>query len=198
MFDIEYQQNAIDLLLPQFSESDNIKAILAGWLSPAPQFQKTVNDIIASRNIDTAEGTQLDLLGKLLNVYRMDMSDDDYRIDIKRQIIINRANGTLNNFIELMGLVLPEDAIYEVVESYPASFRVVIYTPQDVVNSSLVSAISPIGVSGIFLNNPYEDKVVWIPSDVGDPAPDDAAILPDVSEMATTNKTLIEVTFVTG
>lgn len=198
MFEHDYQQEAINLLLPQFSESDNIKAILAGWLVNAKDWQKAANDIISAINIDVAEGVTLDFKGKLLNVPRLDRTDEEYRVAIKRQIIINRANGTMNNFIDLMSLILPPESRFDVIPTYPAAFRVIIHTPQDVVDESLIQAIAPIGVEGVFLNNPYQDKVVWYPSNVGTVSPPDEAILPNVADIGTTNKTLINVAYVTG
>lgn len=154
------------------------------------------NDITPAFNINTAEGEQLDYLGKLLNVERLAYTDDEYRNLIKSRILINNSTGSAANFISLLKLVLG-DIKFSIVEQFPATVQVLIYSPQNVVDEKLVNDITPIGVKGIFFQNPYEGKTVFELADVSDDglSQTGGTPMPNVADLETTDVAMLNVIY---
>lgn len=197
----DYQSSALSLLLYQFENSTNVKGLLTSLLEPTKEFQSGLNQLLVGYKIfgeedELAVGEQIDKIGKLLNVPRLGMSDSDYIGAIRAQIIINRATGSAGNFIELLQLVLPESVRFRLIESFPAAVQVVMYSPQNVINASIVKALLPIGVEGLFLGNPYEDKVLWAVQNIAD-SPQADAILPNVADVSTSDVVIANVVYTT-
>lgn len=197
MIERDYQSDALSLLLHQFNESENLRGLITALLEPSNEFQSGLISVLSAYGMN-AEGAQLDKIGKLLNVERLNRDDTAYLKAINVQIIINRATGSCKNFIEMLQLVLPEDVTFQVFEQFPAAVRVIIYGSQDIITTSVVNDILPIGVEGIFFTNPYEDKIAWVPQDVSTLAViDPAAVLPDVADISTSDIVLFDVFYVT-
>lgn len=200
-YEKDYKAEALSLLLPQFDNSPKLKGLIEGSLEPSTSFQSGLNQLIDAYSLNNAEGLQLDRIGKLLNVERQDRSDTDYRAAIKARIIINKSTGSGKNLIEMLKLVLGDDAEFRVVEQFPASVQVIIYQSQNVIDERVVNDILPIGVRGIFFGNPYEGKDIWTLSDVESggliPSPDPFSALPNVADLDTTNLVIVDVEFIT-
>ena len=203
-FDIDYKQQAKDLLLFQFKDKPKTNGLLDGLLAPTVEINKLSIDMVDKYNIMTAEGKQLDNIGKLLNVTRNATETDDlYRGRILARITINRATGTAPNLIDNLKLLIP-NVRFSVIEIFPASVQVLIFGVQSVVDKDLVNDLVPIGVAGIFFSNPYEDKDVWelsnadsfgeIPNENENPL----SILPDVADIPTSNLVLMDIAFVSA
>ena len=195
MYEHDYQEEALSLLLPQFDNSVDLRGFVKGLLASTPSFQSGLNEILAGYSQE-AVGAQLDKIGKLLNVERLGRDDAEYLSAIKVRIIINRATGSGANFIDMLQLVLPEDVTFQVFEQFPAAVRVIIYGAQTVITEDVVNEILPIGVEGIFFVNPYEGKTLWVPQEVDAIGTDPAAVLPDVADIDTSDIVLADVFYV--
>lgn len=190
-----YEDDAVSLLLPQFNSSPRLRELIKALISPAQETLDGVNQISVAYDVRTAEGAQLDLLGKLLNVSRLGRDDDELRSAIQGRILVNRANGTASNVIELLNLALP-DIEYTVIEQFPASYQVLIYSPQNVINEELIQDISPIGVRAIFFGNPYQNKTIFQVSDVDSGGTITGGTpMVNVADLPTTDQVLINVIY---
>ena len=192
----DFESHAEGLLLPQFDSSFRLKGFLKSIITPMQENVTLANDITPSFDINVAEGEQLDYLGKLLNVERLAYTDDEYRNLIKSRILINNSTGSAANFISLLKLVLG-DIKFSVVEQFPATVQVLIYSPQNVVDEKLVNDITPIGVKGIFFQNPYEGKTVFELADVSDDglSQTGGTPMPNVADLETTDVAMLNVIY---
>lgn len=189
-------ENGVSLLLPQFSDKEKIVGMLSAFLTPTTEVISGANEISEGYDIETAVGQQLDFLGKLVNTYRLERTDADYRDAIKARIVVNNATGSASNFIKMLKLVLGDDVTFKVIEQYPASVQVVIYSPQTVITESLINDILPLGVRGIFFGNPYEDKSIFEFSEVDDFGVETGGtILPEEDELDTTDIAMAELIY---
>ena len=202
-FDIDYVQQAKDLLLYQFKDKPNTNGLLEGLLEPTIEFNQVATDIVDKYNLRTATGKQLDNIGKLLNVSRNNDDDDTYRNRVKSRITVNRATGTLPNLIENLNILL-DGKRFTVIEIFPATVQVLVLSPQTIIDEQVVNALLPIGVGGVFFANPYQDKDIWelsntdesgvIPPENENPN----SILPDVADINNSNLVIMDVAFVSA
>ena len=212
MKEYNFTEDASSLILPQFRDSPRVHGLvesLVQELQPLSdgilEIQKAYGllDIQSTYDPESTEQHQLDMLGKLLNVSRMNRSNEDYLHAITVQITINQATGTTKNFMELLNLLIP-DVPYNVIEQYPASVTVMLYRPQDIVDEDTIKDIAPIGVGVLFMQNPYADKRIW---DLAEYQLDNMgqpeyvvgtglnSVLPDVADMDTSDLTIIDFAF---
>lgn len=189
-------ENGVSLLLPQFSDKQKIVGMVSSFLSPTTEIISAANEISEGYYIETAIGAQLDSLGKLVNEYRLTRNDADYRNAIKARIVVNNATGSSSNFIKMLKLVLGDDVTFKVIEQFPAAVQVVIYSPQTVITESLINDILPVGVRGIFLATPYEDKVVFQLSDADEFGVETGGTpIPNVADLDTTDVAMVNVIY---
>ena len=132
----------------------------------------------------------------MLSVERDAYTDDQYRNLLKSRILINNSTGSAANFISLLKLVLG-DIKFSVIEQFPATVQVLIYSPQDVVDEALVNDITPIGVKGIFFENPYESKTVFELADVSNDGltQTGGTPMPNVADLETTDVVMLNVIY---
>lgn len=133
----------ISLLLQQWKDKPNLVGIINGSLARANDIQDAVFEIRDLLKITTAEGVQLDLIGKVFNEFREGRSDTDYRAAIL-------VKGTTNYSGE------PEAIISILKSQYGASF--VKYSPEypgkyrvrtdTYISHSTLDTLSMAGVSG--------------------------------------------------
>lgn len=191
---IDLSASALALLLPQFKDKNTIEAILRGISTP---YQETVDagfEIVENFNLDTDNTAILNLIGKLLNVPRGIETDGEYRQLIKTQILINRSTGSSKTMIQTLDEIAGVGN-YKITEQFPAEVSVRLYTPQSVLTADIINAILPIGVNGVFFQNPYADKIPWETSDVATNENNPLAVLPDVADLGTTDVVMIDVIF---
>lgn len=73
------------------------------------EVKELYNNIKSYSDIDNAQGKGLDLEGANIRQYRGEVNDDIYRVLIKSKIARNKANGTLNNLLEVLSMALGVD-----------------------------------------------------------------------------------------
>lgn len=191
---IDLSAEALDLLLPQFKGKNVIESILEGVISP---YQETVDaafEIVEEYDLDTTNEDILNLIGKLLNVPRGNESTEAYRQLIKTQILINRSTGSSKTLIQTLDEIVGVGN-YIITEQFPAEVNVRIYVPQTVLTAEIINAILPIGVNGVFFQNPYDDKIPWELSEADPDTPNPLSILPDLADLGTTDVVITDVIF---
>lgn len=186
--------NTVGLLLPQFRDKSILEAILKGAAVPSQGIISTGFDISREFSVDTNNDTMLNLIGTLLNVPRDGtVAIEDYRQSIKTKILVNRSTGSAKTLIPLLNDLVGEGN-FTIREQYPAEINVRLYISQTVLTKELINELLPIGVNGIFFQNPYTDKIPWEVSEVdGPPLP--FSVLPDLADISTTNLVMIDLIF---
>lgn len=90
-------------------EESNTYKLMQLFSDELQLLEETNNRIIEWRNIDKAEGKQLDLIGQNIVQPRGTATDEVYRIMLKTKIARNLADGTLNGLITAIAYVLQVD-----------------------------------------------------------------------------------------
>lgn len=190
----DFQEHAESLILPQFKNSPRLKEFVKALVKPAQDSLDGINQINNAYDLRTAVGQQLDTIGKLLNTARNNRSDEDYRAALKGRVLVNNATGSASNFISLLKLALG-DIQFQVIEQFPATVRVFIYSPQNIIDEQLVNDIVPVGVQGIFSQNPYIDKTVFEFGEVSGVDIIGGTVVPEVADLQTSDVVLSEVIY---
>lgn len=195
---LDLSTESLNLLLPQFKNATKIKAIIEGSTAYLDASILEIDKLLKALHFDSLTGDLLDNIGKLLNVKREGRSDEDFKVAIQTRIFINSSGGNAKSIFSILDRIVGEGK-YVVTENFPAEVQVRLYVNQSILTSEVISDLLPIGVKGVFLQNPYADKVVWELSDTNPdgsiPNPNPLSVLPDQVDAATSNVTLIDIIF---
>ena len=100
-----------------------IRALLGGLQN----VEDVTFDLITKQAISTGEGTQLDNIGEILQLDRdAGQTDDDYKLALFGRAGEMGGSGTLNQLLDLLGLLIPSTGIIYVDEYFPASLTLTI------------------------------------------------------------------------
>jgi hypothetical protein len=195
---LELVEDGLSLLLPQFQESTNIKGLLRSVFEVAQGTEDGILDVFQGSGLDNATGYTLDLIGELVGVSRARLDDSTYRSAIRVRISINRSTGTIPDIISLIGLVT-DNSDFDVIEYYPAEVHVRLKSPQDVITQNFIDDVTPAGVGGVVLEDPDGEVFTPVELDLVFNAPllSDSGVLPELSELPATNKTMSDL-IITG
>ncbi len=117
------------------SNIGKLLGIVAGELE---ELRDTIERIDLWRDIDEAEGSTLDRIGKNVQQLRGQATDPVYRILLKTKIARNMSDGAINTIIRVLSIALqaePEEIVIEELwETEPATIHISV--PTEVLNAS--------------------------------------------------------------
>lgn len=146
---------SIARLLEQDKDKEKFEALLSLVLAPQIQdLENAIFQILTDTILATAVGVQLDRFGTIVDQARNGQNDDDYRVTLQAKTILNNAQGTLEEIVQLIDLLTGGGLEIEIVEDFPAHFDAIINDPLPVgVDGPQISAFvlkgKPAGVKGI-------------------------------------------------
>ena len=104
----DHESVALALLPQQFSDSPNLRALIAAMIGPSlpttwgiQDLENVYFEILEDRWLSTATGQQLDNLGILVGLARTSASDTEYRDALRVQIAINCSQGDPERLISI-------------------------------------------------------------------------------------------------
>lgn len=101
----------------------NVQELVRILVAPADRLEAAMHQVLLAFDLETSEGLQLDLLGKLVGQSRFGMVDEDFRRFIRARIKANKSSGTINEILEVIGLVLDDaGATLTFKDEWPAAF----------------------------------------------------------------------------
>lgn len=131
------------LLTSEYKTRPRLTQWLLWLISEGLTYKNTVQEFLDAFNLDTAEGVQLDIIGKIVGVDRLLsfhpvsgdsplMNDSTYRMVIKAKIIQNTWKGTLDELYEAWAVLFPEVRHFQIQDLQDMTYNVVImgaFTP---------------------------------------------------------------------
>lgn len=171
----------------QFQGEPNLEAVIDSLGNQLTEVEDVLDDIRDKTDVRTATGKNLDLVGDIVGISRLEaynlleitnidaLDDESYRSVLFFQILKNNSDGTYEDIMKGLHLLWGEDAIITyrenpVVELYngakwgkpdPASLRIDIKDiPSDVPDPTVIKpmVIRPGGVKMLFETN-YRDRI---------------------------------------
>lgn len=112
-------------LVQQFRGKPRIETLLRAIAAQTQAISDALEDLRTERWIDTAEGAQLDGLGRILGLARGAWDDEQYRARLRVRIRILLADGTPENIIATLALLANGESV-QLIETYPAELRIVL------------------------------------------------------------------------
>jgi hypothetical protein len=89
------------------------RGLLEPWLAAFQDIEDATWEVVTLRFLDPAEGIQLDRLGVLLGAPRGNLTDVQYKVRLRAQIIILRAEGVPPQLEQLLALCCPYNCTFD-------------------------------------------------------------------------------------
>ena len=129
MGDVQHELDHEGKMLARLAEEfrkPRISAIIRGEAAQYQAIEDAYWQLLTEFGVETAIGWALDVLGKIVGEPRQGALDADYRLRVRARIRVNRSDGTIEDIIEvvrlLIGSVLLPSATIKLTEYYPAAF----------------------------------------------------------------------------
>lgn len=111
---------ALARIAAQYVGKPGLEALVGAAGEQAQELENALWSLHVDRAIDTAEGAQLDTIGRIVKLSRLGASDADYRPRLKARVRVNLSNGTPEDLIAVFAPIY--SGTIRVVPSYPAAF----------------------------------------------------------------------------
>lgn len=92
-------------LAEQYKNSNNLVGYLNVMMLQTEELENVLFDLLEKRSLETAEGEQLNVIGRLVgldrNVFGIILDDDTYRLYLKVKILKNHTRSTIQELTEI-------------------------------------------------------------------------------------------------
>ena len=119
---VDHADEGASNLLWQYQGKPRVEAFLEALLDLVDDLEDVAVDVLVGRSVYTAEGDQLDTIGLIVGQLRGELVDDAYRLMIVGRIYVNRGDGQLTQFVELLDILGAGDV--KLHEMFPAALHV--------------------------------------------------------------------------
>ncbi len=117
----QHLQAAVDKLATTYkTDKPKVLAVLQAFAHQVGDLDATLVDLYEKRSLLTAEGVQLDIIGRLLNEVRLGLGDEDYRLKLQLKVIRIYSEGTASNLMQIFE-IMTNPAAMEFSEIFPAT-----------------------------------------------------------------------------
>ena len=120
---VYHRELGLGRLLAQYrGDQPRLQGALGAFLDGLQSIEDVAFEVLVGRWPLTAVGVQLDNLGGIVGQLRGDLTDDEYRVFILGRIFVNKATGTIPDFVELLPILGCGPS--ELRDMYPAALEV--------------------------------------------------------------------------
>lgn len=106
---IAHVTEALERLPEQFKDKPNLIAFLSALVAPVQDIEDAMQQLLLERDIETAVGVQLDMLGAIVGQARGGLADADYRRYVRARVRANRSRGIVEDILQVARLVLADE-----------------------------------------------------------------------------------------
>ena len=148
-------EEAESLVLYQFKDAPKLKGLLRSLVQPMQSIADGIEHFSDGLHIDEVSGHWLDVLGGLVGLMRSGMSDADMRTWIKIRVMLNRCQGTPEELLSILKLLLGQDYPLALAEHRPNDVVITLFAPLRVSADTvfaLIKRASPLGLKHHFIN----------------------------------------------
>lgn len=117
-----HQDRAAERLTQQFREGASMPGVVRALAGGHQALEDAAQAVRASRDIASATGAQLDLIGAIVGQARQGRADEAYRTWIRARMRLNRGSGTAEDVIAVFRSITQAANAIVVEELFPAGF----------------------------------------------------------------------------
>lgn len=135
--------SGLNRLITQWADKPLVQGLLKSYLQSFEELESTYDQLLKERNLETAIGAQLDVLGLIIGEPRGGKDDNAYRLSLKTRIAINNSDGTDAVVTPLLREMTGSDTV-KMTEVFPAGVRYELTGSSSLVTSETVETINKI------------------------------------------------------
>lgn len=111
-------------LIEEFKGKPNFVGILTVFLDQQQDIEASAFTLYNDTVLSNAEGVQLDGIGRIIGEPRFGRSDVDYRVALGARILVNNAEGTPEELINVVNTLIGASTQIVLTEWFPAEFEI--------------------------------------------------------------------------
>lgn len=146
-----HQATALSRLLEQYKDKARLKTLVDIFSEQMQAVEEMFWDLYVKRRLDTADGDQLRVLGRIVGLTKGATNDVDFRILVAAQIRVLGSRGTFKDLLGLIRLVIGTDpSKRSIKEVFPAGLQIELFevpTFSTVLFGRIMRAAKAAGVS---------------------------------------------------
>jgi len=144
---IEHRTNhealAVSRFIDQFKDKEKLAALISSYAEQIQDLEDVAFEVMLERVLDNAVGVQLQTIAKIVGAPITTSDDDELRIIIRTQIAINLSDGTPEDLINVLRLILlASGETFHLREEPPHQVRLVVDDPL----STIVNPATAVGL----------------------------------------------------
>lgn len=120
-YDPNVAAEAVARLLQQY-QTPNTMALVNAIASPFQDAETALSQLLLQRGVTSAEGAQLDVLGRIVGILRQGLTDQLYQLFLLSQVAVNKSSGGPTELYNILSTVVPQGSEIAIQYFYPASF----------------------------------------------------------------------------
>lgn len=157
-----HKEQMLARLMYAFRNRPNITALLTVIASRYQGVEDALFQLVSERGIETGEGVQLDVIGKIVGQPRGDSADDDaYRLRLKARMRANQSSGTGPDILDVFATLLAGYSDLHLEQYFPASLvlsieNTAITEATAILYASFLEAAKAGGVQAFLLTSPTD------------------------------------------
>lgn len=166
-------EDAKTKLLYRYNRKPRLEAFLCTLGDQATQVELALWDLYTKRTLATAEGAQLDGIGRIVGEPRKGRTDEVYRVFLRVRILVNRSDGRIGDLYSILLQAFGQGAEVAILEHYPAAIQVILLDDiGDVAPSDFALYLRQAKAGGVRLDfvytvEPLADTLIWNSSEPG-------------------------------
>lgn len=121
----DHADRALSRLLTQFREKPRLATVISIFERVFQELEGVFWDLRVKRYLSTAEGAQLDVIGRVLKEPRVSLTDAQYRLVLGAKVLVLRSSGTAPELMRIASILL-DGVAFTLTEIFPAALSVTI------------------------------------------------------------------------
>lgn len=131
----------------QLKDKPMFDALAKSYLDEVQELENALYEIILERLLENAVGAQLTNIGKIVGAPRTTDNDVDYKSQVRAKIAINLSDGTPEDIITVMALIVGHEN-FHIKEEPGMQLRVVLHEPLVITPSIVVKLLDAADIGG--------------------------------------------------
>lgn len=120
----QHREQAVARLLEQFLDKARFKTLIDIYAEAFQEIEDVLWNLYVKRRLDTAEGDQLRILGRIVGLIKGTTSDTDFRVLVSARIRVLLSRGTFDDLVRIMTLTLGGPSTRIMYEIFPATIYI--------------------------------------------------------------------------